>query len=64
MRVIEAVKFKRIEHQRCGEGGDFVLRIRHEFGAIAVGGDLVIAQTRVGHDAPCDDIDLFVALYG
>ena len=62
--IVDAVDLQRVEHKRRGKGGDFVLRVGHEFGAVTVGGDLVIAQPGIGHDPPGDDVNLLVALHG
>ena len=62
MVIIQPIEFQPVENQRCGIGRDPVLTIRHELGAVAVGGALVIAQTRKRHDAPGDDVDLLIAL--
>ena len=56
----QAVEFETEKHQRRGKFGDLVLRISHEFGAVAVQRVLVIAQARKRHDAACHDVDLLI----
>ena len=60
--IVKAVQFEREKHQRRGEIGDRFLAVRHELGALGIGGHLVIAQARIGHDAPGDPFDLFLTL--
>ena len=60
MIVGQFVQLQCKEHQRRGIIGDLFLHVGHELGAARVRGQLVIAQARVGHDAPGDLIDLFV----
>jgi hypothetical protein len=61
VRVLDPVHLEREEDERRGEGGDAVLRVGDELGALGVGGVLVVAQARVGHEAARDGVDLLVA---
>ena len=61
MVIVKPVQLEREEHQRRGKVGDLFLQIRHELGAVRVGGQLIIAQARKRHDAPGDVVDLFIA---
>ncbi len=58
--VVEPVEFEREEHQRRREGGDAILRVGHELGAVAVHRVLIVAQPRKGHQPSGGDVDLFV----
>ena len=59
--VRQLVELQREEHQRRGVVCDFLLHVGHELGPARVGGLLVVAQAREGHDAPGDLIDFLVA---
>ena len=59
--ILQRVQLQREKDQRGGEICDLLLHIGHEFRATRVCRQLVIAQTCVGHDAPCDLVDLLVA---
>ena len=60
-RVVDPVDLEREEDERRGEGGDAVLRVGDELGALGVGGVLVVAEPRVGHQAARHGVDLLVA---
>ena len=62
MALFKPIDLEGEKHQRRGEIGDFFLRIRHKFGAVAIGGHLIIAQPREGHDAPRDGADFLVSV--
>ena len=62
-RVVDPVDLEREEDERRGEGGDPVLRVGQELRALGIGGVLVVAQARVGHDAARHRVDPFVALH-
>ena len=64
MGIFNTVEFKAPEHERRGECRDLVLTVGHKFRAASVGGQLIIAQPSVRHDAARDFADLFVALDG
>jgi hypothetical protein len=59
--VLDPVDLEREEDERRGEGGDAVLRVGDELGALGVGGVLVVAEPCVGHEAARDGVDLLVA---
>ena len=61
--IVQPVELQPVEYQRRRVGRDLVLTVGHEFGAVAVGGALVIAQARERHDASGDHVDLFIALH-
>ena len=63
MVVVQPVEFEREEHQRRGGSRHLVLRISHELRAFGVDGVLVVAQARIGHQPPGDDLDPFVFLH-
>ena len=62
MVVVQAVQLEREEHQRCGEICYIFPTVRHEFGPARVGGQLIIAQASVGHNALRHLIDPLLAL--
>ncbi len=63
MPILDPVEFKAEEHQRRGEGGHLILRIGHELGALAVHRVLIVAQARVGHDAPGGHVNRLILLH-
>ena len=62
MALFKPIDLEGEKHQRRGEIGDFFLRIRHKFGAVAICGHLVIAQPRERHDAPRDGADFLISV--
>ena len=58
---VEPIEFEREKDQRRGRIRHLLLAIGHEFRPPAIGGQLVIAQARVGHDAPRRGADRLVA---
>ena len=61
--ILDAVELEAEEDQRRGGSGDRLLHVGHELGARGVGGVLVVAQPREGHQAARDHVDLLVALH-
>ena len=59
--VLQPVQFQREKHQRRGEVGDLLLRVRHELGTTGICGHLVVAQAGIGHDTLGDLVDFLVA---
>lgn len=60
MVIVQPVEFEAEEHHRRGGGGDAVLGIGHELGAVAVHGVLVVAEPCVGHDPAGGGFDQLV----
>ncbi len=60
--VRDAVEFKAEEDQRRGDVGDLRLQIAQHLGAAGIGGVLVIAQARIGHQPSGDNVDHLIGL--
>ena len=63
MLIVKPVQLKSEKHQRSAEIGDFYLQITHEFGALAICGQLIVAQACIGHDAAADRVNFFLPLH-
>ncbi len=63
-RVVYAVQFQREEEEVRRSRRDLVLRIAVKFSADGIGRIARVNETRIGHDAPEQILDLFILTHG